>query len=932
MPKFAILITVLLNLLSSKLHAQTFHWAKGMGNINQWSTENYVAVSTDKMANIYTAGHYEQNFDADPNLGVTMLPYSTNRAGFIQKFDPNGNLIWAKVVLAPFENMAQNAQGDLFIIGRYSGTVDFDPGAGTYNMTTQYGNSFVLKLDSAGNFIWVKHFESTFLNYNRAMSIALDHSNNIIITGYFQGQNDFNPGNGVNNFTSTNNSRDIFIVKLNHLGEYMWARQFGSTLDDEGWSVAVDTNNEILSTGKFRGTVNFGLGLNVTAVNDRDIYISKLDVNGNSIWIKSLQGGVDEWVYNIACNSLNDVYVCGSFLGTMDVNPGASVFNLSGGAVWSDGFLVKLNSSGDFSWAKKIGGIEADAIQSLTTDSVNNLIATGFFYGQVNFDTTNTNYTLYSSNFRNIFVAKYTNAGICSWAADLGSNSNQEANDVHLDGYGSLIVTGLTYGTADFNPDTTSVFNITSNGGYDICLCKLQTNCGLTTYSTPFACDSLFLNGYTFHTDTFFTETYTAVNSCDSHFVRNITIRNSHLDTVYIANCDSILFGNQYVTSSGIYIGTFTSSYGCDSIVVLHATVYPSYAYQVNIISCDSFSFNNNIYTNSGIYTHYFNTITNCDSVIHLNVSLFPSTMDTLFYTACDSLTLNGNTYYVSDTILQTYSSQNGCDSSTVLNINIQQSSQTNTTLSSCDSIVFNGQVYSTSGNYTQIYQNSLGCDSIVNLQLTINQSKDTLLNYQTCDSITLNGISYSSSGLYSQNYLSSTGCDSSLHLNIVVHQIDTTVVQNAAMLTASESNAAYQWLQCNPYNLLNGANAQSYIATIDGDYAVIISKNGCIDTSSCHEVKLVGVNNNIKLNNIKAYPNPVTNELHIEFNYPLTTSCVLKIFNSDGSILSSFKLTPEYLQKNKMYTIPVAHLASGWYIIKIITDKGTEVVTFFKL
>lgn len=930
MHKFAILITLFLNFLFCKLDAQTFHWAKGMGNINQWSTENYVAVSTDKFGNIYTVGHYEQTFDADPNAGVTMLPYSVNRAGFIQKFDPNGNLIWAKVVLAPFENMVQNAQGDLFIIGRYGGTVDFDPGAGIYNMTTQYGNSFVLKLDSAGNFIWVKHFESTFLNYNRAMSVCLDHSNNVIITGYFQGQNDFNPGNGVNNFTSSNNSRDIFIVKLDSIGEYMWARQFGSTLDDEGWSIAVDTNNNILSTGKFRGTVNFGLGFNISAANDRDIYISKLDVNGNSIWIKSLAGGVDEWVYHITTNSLNDVYVCGSFLGTMDVNPGAGVFNLSAGQVWSDGFLVKLNSIGDLSWAKKIGGIEADAVQSLATDSVNNLIATGHFYGQVNFDTTNTNYTLYSSNFRNIFVAKYSNAGICSWAADLGSNSNQEANDIHIDGFGALITTGVTYGTSDFNPDTTSIFNITSNGGYDIYLCKLQTNCGLTTYSTPFGCDSILVNGNTFYTDTFFTESYTTQNSCDSNFVRNITIRNTYLDTVYIDNCDSILFGTQYVTTTGMYIDTFTSIYGCDSVVVLYGTVYPSYEYQINITSCDSFSFNMNVYTSSGLYTHYFNSIHNCDSVVHLNVLIYPSTSDTMYYNACDSLVLNGNTYYVSDTILETYSNQNGCDSLVLNNITIHQSSQTSITSSACDSLIFNGQVYLTTGNYTQLYQNSQGCDSVVNLQLTINQSIDTQLTYQACDSIIVNGVTYNSSGIYTQNYTTVYGCDSTLQLNVTIHHLDTSVVQSTTLLTANEPNASYQWVRCNPTVILNGANAQSYTATADGEYAVILSKNGCVDTSSCHEVKILDIVEFSKGASLQLYPNPATNTLHIAFDEPLTTNYEIQFHSIHGDLISSYKANP--IGQERTLTIPVDNLSSGRYIIKFISNSKIEVHSFYKL
>ena len=183
--------------------------------------------------------------------------------------------------------VAVDSSGNVYTTGYFYGTVDFDPGAGTANLTSQgFMDVFVSKLDSSGDYVWAKSLGGTSRNYGH--SVAVDSSGNVYTTGHFDGTVDFDPGAGTTNLTAS--GTDVFVSKLDSSGNYVWAKNFGSTSISHGYSVAVDSSGNVYTTGYFSGTADFDPGAgtaNLTSNGNTDAFVSKLDSSGNYVWAKS---------------------------------------------------------------------------------------------------------------------------------------------------------------------------------------------------------------------------------------------------------------------------------------------------------------------------------------------------------------------------------------------------------------------------------------------------------------------------------------------------------------------------------------------------------------------------------------------------------------------------------------------------------------------
>ena len=183
-----------------------------------------------------------------------------------------------------------DASGNVYTTGLFSGTVDFDPGAGLFNLTSAGGGTdvFIQKLDASGNFIWAKTFGGTSTDHGN--SITVDVFGNVYTAGFFSDTVDFDPGAGLFNLASAGN-HDIFIQKLDASGNFIWAKAFGSTSTDFGLSITVDASGNVYATGYFKGTVDFDPGAGTFYLNSAggsgDFFIQKLDASGNFIWAKA---------------------------------------------------------------------------------------------------------------------------------------------------------------------------------------------------------------------------------------------------------------------------------------------------------------------------------------------------------------------------------------------------------------------------------------------------------------------------------------------------------------------------------------------------------------------------------------------------------------------------------------------------------------------
>ena len=479
------LLTLLIGMVpASPVHAESlprplqasgdFVFAKSMSGTAIGSGE---AIAIDTYGFIYTAGYFSGTVDFDPGAGVFNLVNAGSNDIYISKLSSNGSFVWAKQVEdANLTSIALDVSGNVYLTGSFSNTVDFDPGAGAANLTSAGASDiFISKLDSSGNFVWAKRMGGT--SYDTGSNIALNTSGEIYTTGSFNNIVDFDPGAGVANLTSNGNT-DVFITKLDSNGNFIWAKNMGGASSDQGLAIAVDTNGNIYSSGTFETTADFDPNAgatNLTSAGDYDIFVSKLDSNGSFIWAKSM-GGIDsDVVADVAVDSSGNVYTTGSFNATADFNPSLGGVDNLVSAGFADVFVSKLDSNGDYVWAKRMGGTYYDVARGIALDTSDNIYTTGYFSQTADFDP-GLGFTNLSSGggFNDIFVSKLDSNGNFGFAKSMGGAAAHDyGNAITLDPSGNIYTTGYFAGTADFDPSGV-VNNLTSTGGYDIFISQLE--------------------------------------------------------------------------------------------------------------------------------------------------------------------------------------------------------------------------------------------------------------------------------------------------------------------------------------------------------------------------------------------------------------------------------------------------------------------------
>ena len=366
------------------------------------SGEQAQEITTDSSGNSYITG----DFQGTANFGGQDVSSAGGSDIFVVKLDSDGNYQWeytaggtvvgnsSSLKFDGGRDIDVDSSGNVYITGNFDTVVDFGGGA----VSSSGKDIFVVKLDSYGNFQWVYNVLST--GDDLARSITTDSSGNSYITGYFTNTADFGGGD-----ITSNGGQDLYVVKLDSDGNYQWEYTAGGTGAEDSFSITSDSSGNILTTGYFSNTVDFGGG-DESSSDSRSAHVLKLDSTGSFDWVQTYSGTGFQIGYGIAADSSDNVFTTGSFYNTVD---------FGGGDVTSTGeddiYLLKLNSSGSLQWIKTYGSTAgstfyADSPNDLTVDSDGSVYTVGFTGEDIDFGTGNIEGSSYDG-----FVLKLTSSG-----------------------------------------------------------------------------------------------------------------------------------------------------------------------------------------------------------------------------------------------------------------------------------------------------------------------------------------------------------------------------------------------------------------------------------------------------------------------------------------------------------------------------------------
>ena len=473
-----LLFAFTLFLSSSLILAQNVRldWAKQFSGSNFETTFD---IKIDNNGNIYTVGVFEGTVDFDPGMGVNSLTNTgLTEDGFVKKLDPNGNLLWVRHLKGGrigVRDLEIQYGIQLVIMGEFRDSIDINlqtSGLPLINNGSQ--EVFTLILDTNGNFMsaakvdgssfaygmdiawhdlyptrWdVAYFNDTIFNRGtpivagttstyidnlgaytvlrgsssvNATDANLSSWGSLYTVGIFDDKIYLPPFGPSSDTLTSSNSFDGFIYKQGSSGTPWWIKGIhgnGITIPhsvlQHPKTYGFGQPHSILIAGTYTETVDFDPDTantyNLSSVNlNSDIFLQKLDTNGNFIWAKSFGGKqVDQAPY-IDTDDHGNIYMAGGFQDTADFDPSPATANLIANSGSSEIFLVKLDSSGNFIWAAHFGGsLFSHYVYGIKTVN-NSIYLTGTFQDSIDFDPTlATNLFTSQSRSNDAFVIKLT--------------------------------------------------------------------------------------------------------------------------------------------------------------------------------------------------------------------------------------------------------------------------------------------------------------------------------------------------------------------------------------------------------------------------------------------------------------------------------------------------------------------------------------------
>ena len=658
--------------------------------------------------------------------------------------------------------------------------------------------------------------------------------------------------------------------------KFEWAKTIGSSNHEQGFAITVDASGYIYSTGVFIETVDFDPGsgtTNLTAKGKNDVFIQKLDKSGKLVWAKSIGGHSWDDARSIVVDKDGYIYVFGDFEGSADFDPGTGSHYIATTGT-KDAFLLKLDASGNLIWVKTFGGYRGDNCRgiSMTMDTSGNIYTSGEFDDYIDLDPGSGRVDARSVGETDVYVQKLDRSGNFKWGKTFGGTLNDHCYAMEIDGQGNVFAAGFFNGQVDFDPGEAN-FNLSSNGEEDIFIQKLDAS---------------------------------------GSFLWAKTLGGSMDDRCYAVDVDH--FGNVFAT--GFFRKEVDFDPGVDEFNLM---AQETDAFTLKLDKSGNFKWAKSLVKGMGNW----GTAITLDRFGNVYAAgFFQDTID--FDTGAGTknlVSLGENDVFIqklSNTGDFIWAESYGGTWREHPNMIVVDSGNNIYTLGE-----FTNEVDFDPGKGKWSVRSQDKTDMFIQKLSQCNPSSGTDI-ITACGSHTwIDGNTYTKSN-NSATYLLTNkgGCDSLVTLNLTINPaLDITTSLKHTTITANNKSAKYQWLDCDKdYKKINGETKQAFTPTTNGKYAVELTENECVDTSTCVTVTKVNINEILFYSNLAVFPNPTKGEIVIDLGF-YSNDIVAIIRNAYGQ-----EITIQNFRNTERIMLNIDGEV-GLYFIEIITPVG-ELIT----
>ena len=705
-----------------------------------------------------------------------------------------------------------------------------------------------------------------------------------------------------------------------------WGTYYGDNMLDESWAVTKSNSGFIYLAGKTESTSNIatsGSHQSTYGGANGDAFLAKFNDSGQREWATYYGGSNRDDGYAVTTDVFNNIYLAGATSSPTAISTSGCHQDTLGNAF--DVFLVKFDSNGVREWGTYYGGSNTDSPSSIASDNYGNIYLAGTTLSPNNIGTAGAFQPSYSNSSNDMFVVKFNGNGIRQWGTYYGGLGDDLSGSIAIDKFDHIFLAGYSDAANLGTPGTHKP--IYNGGGYEAMLVKFDfagTRLWSTYFGSPTSdwCYSVtvdvlgnaYILGMTYST--------ISISTPGCHQ----PIYGGNLDG-YLAKFDSLgllLWATYYGGMNGeqtLSVGTDTNN----NVYIAGYTTSPNnIATPGNYQDTASYNYNGFIanFNNNGIRqwgTYYGG------KSLDVIYDMFVDKLGYLYVCGRTSSIENIATIGTHQPSL-----------STNLDAFLAKFGECTVTTDSIFPVVCNSYVspsgiytYTTSGIYNDTITNAAGCDSILIIDLVINNTSDSLYE-NSCDSyISPSGnYTWSATGTYFDTIPNFFGCDSNLTIILTIDTVDTSVTNSSPVLISNCVGATnYQWIDCGTMLPIAGETNETFIATTNGSYAVIVSQNGCTDTSNCNIITGVGVDEVINDFGILIYPNPNTGQFTIEKPIGLSKEVKMKLLDATSKLILD-KVIPIGKQKIE---IDITQYSRGVYYLQLIVDEKVFVKQILK-